>query len=174
MSFAKVVVSGTLQSDPEKRFTPNNHAVTSFTLAVPSSDKGGRNAQGPSEPQPVKITCWRNLAEAVTTLKKGDAVVVEGKLMMNSFQTQEGVAKKLFEVEAVSINQLPGGEPQPVIAEGESGGASAPRANSYAQQPAPQARPVAAATTANNPGTGHFSSEDLMGSPDVMEEDIPF
>lgn len=165
MSFAKAVVSGTLVSEPEKRFTPNNHAVTSFTLAVPAGSTG---KSGPNEPSMVKITCWRGLAEAVVEqLAKGDAVVVEGKLMMNSFQTQEGVQKKLFEIEANSISKLPG-EPQPVMAafggEGQYQG-NAPSAGRGGDNAAPQ--PVAAAR-ASAPA-GHFSSEDLL-----TEDDIPF
>ncbi len=165
MSFARAVVSGTLTSDPEKRFTPNNHAVTSFTLAVPVT-AGGKNAN--TDPSQVKITCWRGLAEAVVEqLRKGDAVVVEGKLMMNSFQTQDGVQKKLFEIEAVSINKL-AGEPQPVLSAAGGGFAGEGQFPSggnagggYAEKPAAPARATAPA--------GHFSSEDLL-----TEDDIPF
>lgn len=161
MSFAKIVVSGTLSSDPEKRFTPNNHTVTNFTLNVENPGGGGRGGQ--NEPFSVKITCWRNLAEvAATQLQKGTAVLVEGKLMMNSFQGQDGVQRKLFEIEANSIDKLPGA-PEPLIASGSFDGSDAPAA-SRSTTPSP-----AAAAASSAPASGHFSSEDLL-----TEDDIPF
>jgi single-strand DNA-binding protein len=173
VSFAKVVISGTLSSEPEKRFTPNNHAVTSFYLVVEnpvtSSKPGAAN-----EPFTVKVTCWRNLAEAVVTqLQKGDNVLVEGKLILNSFQGQDGVQKKVFEIDANSLDKLPG-RPEPIIvAAGAGEGQSAPTgydASARSSAPAYEASytaPQAAAPVAGS--TAHFSSEDLL-----TEDDIPF
>ena len=176
MSFAKVVLSGTVASEPEKRFTPNNHAVTSFYLSVETM--GNTNRQGGNEPFSVKITCWRNLAEAVPTqLAKGDSILVEGKLLLNSFQTQEGVQKKLFEVEANTIDKLPG-RPEPImVTQGasEEGGASAqPGYSASARTAAPAYEASYGSGTSQAPATGtsnsgHFSSEDLL-----TEDDIPF
>lgn len=176
MSFAKVVLSGTVASEPEKRFTPNNHAVTSFYLSVETMGTGGR--QGNNEPFTVKITCWRNLAEAATTqLQKGDSVLVEGKLLLNSFQTQEGVQKKLFEIEANTIDKLPG-RPEPIYlpvgaseegASAPSGGANAStRTTAPAYEGSSYATPPRQASS-TAPSSGHFSSEDLL-----TEDDIPF
>lgn len=179
MSFAKVTLSGIVTSDPEKRFTPNNHAVTSFYLSV--ENPGNANRPGGNEPFSVKITCWRNLAEAVETqLHKDDAILVEGKLLINSFQTQDGVQKKLFEVEANTIDKLPG-RPEPIMVasgggasggEAQSGGgysagtrSSAPAYNASSYN---AGGPEPAGTVAPSAG-GHFSSEDLL-----TEDDIPF
>ena len=64
---------------------------------------------------PVQVACWRGLAEAVEEqLRKGDTVVVDGKLMLNSYQGQEGVQKKSFEIEANAIEKL-AGKSQPVL-----------------------------------------------------------
>lgn len=175
MSFAKVSLSGTVASEPEKRFTPNNHAVTSFYLSV--ENMGSSNRQGANEPFSVKITCWRNLAEAVVTqLHKGDSILVEGKLLINSFQTQEGVQKKLFEIEANTIDKLPG-RPEPImVASGTSG--EAPPASTGFEAGARTATPAyessytapsGAVSGAAPSGSGHFSSEDLL-----TEDDIPF
>lgn len=175
MSFAKVTISGTVASEPEKRFTPNNHAVTSFYLSVEST--GNANRQGGNEPYSVKITCWRNLAEAaVNQLHKGDSILVEGKLLMNSFQTQEGVQKKLFEIEANTIDKLPG-RPEPLAVaagasgEGQSavGGYEAGARNAAPSYESSYSAPSGAASGAAPSGSGHFSSEDLL-----TEDDIPF
>jgi len=175
MSFAKATLSGTVTSDPEKRFTPNNHAVTSFTLSAESvSNRPG----AANEPLQVKITCWRGLADAVETqLQKGDNVLVEGKLLMNSFQTQEGVQKKLFEIEAVSIDKLPG-RPEPLLVASEaqqsSGGGSSSSNGGASSGVDAASRSSAPNYNAgygpNEPASaGHFSSEDLL-----TEDDIPF
>jgi single-strand DNA-binding protein len=174
MSFAKVMLSGTVASEPEKRFTPNNHAVTSFYLAVEM--QGNTNRPGGNEPFTVKVTCWRNLAEAVETqLHKDDSILVEGKLLINSFQTQDGVQKKLFEVEAVSIDKLPG-RPEPLIlaasgnvaSAGESTTGNGYGANTRSSAPAYNAS-YNMPPEGQIPASGHFSSEDLL-----TEDDIPF
>lgn len=171
MSFAKATISGVITSEPEKRFTPNNHAVTSFNISVENS--GGGNKPGGNEPFPVKVTCWRNLAEAAATqLLKGDHILVEGKLILNSFQTQEGVQKKLFEVEASTIDKLPG-RPEAVLVtttggEGSSAAGGGFEASSRTTAPAYQASP-SSSQGQNLSSSGHFSSEDLL-----TEDDIPF
>lgn len=162
MSFAKATLSGTVVSEPEKRFTPNNHAVTSFNISVENPAMGTKAVA--NEPFIVKVTCWRNLAEAVTVLSKGDAILVDGKLIMNSFQTPEGVQKKLFELEASTIDRLPG-QPEPITAVGGEGQSPSFNASSKSEAPAYST----AQAPGNNAGGGHFSSEDLL-----TEDDIPF
>jgi single-strand DNA-binding protein len=174
VSFAKAVLSGTVVSEPEKRFTPNNHAVTSFYLSVETMGAGNR--QGNNEPFTVKITCWRNLAEAATTqLQKGDSILVEGKLLLNSFQTQEGVQKKLFELEANTIDKLPG-RPEPIYQPAgatEEGAQPSGGYNASARTAAPAYEGSSYATpprqTSGTVPSSHFSSEDLL-----TEDDIPF
>lgn len=176
MSFAKVVISGTVTSDPEKRFTPNNHAVTSFNLTVENPVTSSK-AGAVNEPFTVKVTCWRNLAEAVVLqLHKGDNILVEGKLILNSFQGQDGVQKKVFEIDANSIDKIPGATEPIVAAAGTGEGQQQPAQSGYnasARSAAPAyeasytppqqtAAPVAGSA-------GHFSSEDLL-----TEDDIPF
>lgn len=161
MSFAKATLSGTLVSEPEKRFTPNNIAVTSFNIQVENPAIGAKAVT--TEPFLVKVTCWRNLAEAVTVLQKGDSILVDGKLIMNSFQTQEGVQKKLFEVEASTVDKLPGKPEAIVPAAGEGGGGS------YDAGTARNAQPAYTAAAPASGSSNHFSSEDLL-----TEDDIPF
>lgn len=175
MSFAKVVITGTLTSDPEKRFTPNNHAVTSFNIQVENPVTSSK-AGAVNEPFTVKVTCWRNLAEAVEAqLHKGDEVLVEGKLILNSFQAQDGSQKKVFEIDANSIDKLQG-RPEPIVA-AAGGGEGAPaqsgggynastRSSAPAYASSYSTEQTAAPVTGSN---AHFSSEDLL-----TEDDIPF
>lgn len=166
MSFAKVVLSGVVSNDPEKRFTPNNHAVAGFNLSVENT-AGGR---GNNEPFVVKVTCWRNLAEAAATqLHKGDHVLVEGKLLMNSFQGQDGVQKKLFEVEAATIERLPGRPEALMVTQEAPAGGFAGGGMDTSAMPARSASPAFSGAQAQPTPAGHFSSEDLL-----TEDDIPF
>jgi single-stranded DNA-binding protein len=64
----------------------------------------------------VKVLCWRNLAEAVTALPAGSVVHIEGRLQIASVTTPEGTPKKMFEVDAQQVHQLPG-LPTPVQSE---------------------------------------------------------
>ncbi len=187
MSLAKVILSGVVESDPEQRFTPQNAAVSTFTLWVPAPAKQGQQASDAPDGFVLKVTCWRQLAEVVTeTIRKGDAVIVEGKLMTNSFQSPEGVAKKGFEIELHSVDKL-SAPPQSISAPPASQGTSqsgAGRGNSNSggggNQSAPPMEygstqqsssysqaPVGVATATANSG---FSGDDLMNT----EDDIPF
>jgi len=91
MSLSKIVVSGKVIKAPEKRFTPNNNtAVTEFFIAVESIPR----ADAQPESTPVKITAWRDLAErCANEIRKGDPVVVEGRLQINNFVSAEGQKK---------------------------------------------------------------------------------
>jgi single-strand DNA-binding protein len=162
VSFAKAVITGTLVADPEKRFTPNNHAVTNITVSVDNG--GGFSKAGNNDPFLIRVTCWRGVAEAVSEqLRKGDHVLVEGKLMMNSYQTQDGIQKKSFELEAVTVEKL-SGKPENLISTGAatSSGASY-QGGSYMPPPA------ATSVGVSQPASSHFSSEELL-----TEDDIPF
>jgi len=166
MSLAKISLSGQVVSQPEKRFTPNNTAVVTLELSVDASsqDRGQR-----SEPFSMKVTCWNRLAEAVAEqLSVGDNVLVEGRLMMQSVQSPEGVAKKLFEIEANTIHKLPGGVQTITIEGGFSSNstASIPRT---ANNPATTEQPTYAPVTAGVAAPTSPLSEDLL-----TEDDIPF
>lgn len=156
MSFAKATITGTVVSDPEKRFTPNNHAVTSFNISAENPPVGSR----PAEPFTLKVTCWRNLGEAVTVLQKGDSVLVDGKLILNAFQAQDGSQKKQFELEANSVERIPG-KPEPILATNSESTGNYEASSNRAGQP-----PKSSFST---PPGSHFSSEELL-----TEDDIPF
>src|ERR1700722_8371230 len=104
MSLSKIVVTGKVIKAPEKRFTPsNNVAVTEFVIAVESIPR----ADAPPESTPVKVTTWRDLAErCANELKKGDPVVVEGRLQINNFVTAEGQKRRDVEIDAGNVENL--------------------------------------------------------------------
>src|SRR5271154_7024970 len=104
MSLSKIVVSGKVIREPEKRFTPNNNvAVTEFVIAVESISR----SEAPPESTPVKVTTWRDTAErCANEIKKGDLVAVEGRLQINKFVTAEGQNRRDVEIDALNVENL--------------------------------------------------------------------
>ena len=96
MSLAKAVVTGTLYRAPEKRFTQNNVAVSAFILNI-----------GEREEMLLRVVSKRNtLDEIVSSLSKGDRVLVEGRLQTASVKAEDGSERKIFEIEAASIERM--------------------------------------------------------------------
>lgn len=104
MSLSKVVLSGRVVRQPEKRFTANtNVPVTEFAIQV---DIPARQDM-PSEPQFVKVITWRDLAErCAQELKKGDLVAVDGRLQINTYTASDGQKKREPEIEASFVENL--------------------------------------------------------------------
>lgn len=100
MSLAKAVVTGTLYRAPEKRFTQNNIAVSSFVLNI-----------GDREEMLLRVISRRTaLDEIVSGLNKGDKVLVEGRLQTNAVKMDDGTEKRIFEIDAATIEPFNGGE----------------------------------------------------------------
>ena len=169
MSFAKISISGTLSSAPEKRFTPNNITVTVLTLQLPPALKMGTTApKADAHPSLLKVVCWRNLADVAEPLPVGQVVLVEGRLQLNTIQQQDGTKKKVFEVDASNLFLLPSlPEQLRPVATGGGGATSAPAAAIPSSQPAAPATPVAS-------GNGFQFQSDLSSDDFLTEDDIPF
>jgi single-strand DNA-binding protein len=161
MSISKIVVSGRVVRAPEKRFTPNtNVAVTEFAIAVESPAR----QDGTVETQPVKVICWRDLAERVAQeVKKGDLVAVDGRLQINSFSNSEGQRRRDAEIDANAVENL-----TLLVAQGGSTAtvAGADEGRSFVKA---AAKP-AAAGRAPAPGTSNDDLDAIFAS----EDEIPF
>lgn len=103
MSLAKSVVTGTVYRAPEKRFTQNNVAVSAFVLNI-----------GEREETLIRVLSKRNaLDEVVSSLNKGERVLVEGRLQTASVKMDDGAEKRIYEIDANTIERL-SGESAPV------------------------------------------------------------
>ena len=99
MSLAKAVVTGTLYRAPEKRFTQNNIAVSSFVLNI-----------GDREEMLIRVLSRRTgLDEIVSGLSKGDKVLVEGRLQTATVKMDDGSEKRILEIDAATIESFNGG-----------------------------------------------------------------
>ncbi|MDR7868964.1 MAG: single-stranded DNA-binding protein [Sporomusaceae bacterium] len=98
----KVILVGRLAQDPEVRYTQSGKAVASFTIAVNRFSGGGQK-----EADFIPIVAWEKLAETCgNNLTKGQRVLVEGRLQIRSYETNDGQKRRVAEVVAQNIEFL--------------------------------------------------------------------
>lgn len=96
----KVTLLGRLTKDPEVRYTQTGIAVTSFTLAVNRKFARDENQQADFIP----IVVWDKLAEICGNyLQKGRQVLIEGRIQIRSYDTQNGNKRYVTEVIAQEV-----------------------------------------------------------------------
>ena len=96
MSLAKAVVTGSVFRAPEKRFTQNNVPVSSFVLNI-----------GDREEMLIRVVVLRaSLDEVVSSLGKGDKVLVEGRLQITTVKNENGNERKIYEIDASTIETM--------------------------------------------------------------------
>lgn len=106
----KVFLIGRLTRDPDLRYTPSGVQVARFSLAV---DRPFKKQDGTRETDFIDIVAWRQRAEfASNYLKKGKQILVEGALQVRSFVGQDGVKRRVAEVQAENFSFVgpPSGE----------------------------------------------------------------
>lgn len=102
----KVLLIGRLTRDPETRYTAGGAAVVNMGLAVNRrfQDQSG---EWRDETCFINVVAWRKLAERLSTqVKKGSAVLVEGRLQSRSWEAQDGSRRSTIEVNALSVQVL--------------------------------------------------------------------
>jgi single-strand DNA-binding protein len=98
--YQKIVVVGNVGNDPEMRYTPNGVAVTSFSLA---NNETWKNQAGEKQEKTTwfRVTFWRGSAESVAQwVKKGDRLLVEGKVEAHAYINKAGEAAASLELTA--------------------------------------------------------------------------
>jgi single-strand DNA-binding protein len=109
VSFNRVILAGNLTRDPELRFTNDGVPVCSFGLAV------NRVFSKTEEVDFFNVSAWRDLGERVANYKKkGDPVLVEGRLQYRTWEAQDGSKRSAVDVVADNVQFLgrAGGEPE--------------------------------------------------------------
>src|ERR671910_818439 len=101
VSFNRVVLAGNLTRDPELRFTQSGTPVCGFGLAV------NRVFSKNDEVDFFNISAWRDLGERVANYtKKGDPVLVEGRLQYRTWEAQDGSKRSAVDVVADNVQFL--------------------------------------------------------------------
>ena len=98
MALAKAVVTGSVFRAPEKRFTQNNIPVSSFVLNI-----------GEREEMLIRVVVRRTaLDEVVSAISKDDRVLVEGRLEIASVKNESGAERRIFQIDANTIEPISG------------------------------------------------------------------
>jgi single-strand DNA-binding protein len=147
-SYNRVILVGNLTRDPEIRYTQSGKGVTKFTLAV-------NNPRNREETTFVDIVAWDRLGETCNTyLKKGMNTLVEGRLVIRSYDDKEGNKRKATEVVIDNMQML-----------GSRRDAGAPTEESGDYGSSDGGRSAAASPAASSAG-------DSFG--DELDDEIPF
>ena len=97
----KVIILGRLTANPEIRYSQSGTAVANFNIAISSGY--GEHKQTDFIP----VVAFKNLAEIVgNNLKKGAQVLVEGRMQVRSYETQEGQKRRVTEVIVQNVEFL--------------------------------------------------------------------
>ncbi len=95
MTLAKAFLTGVVVKAPEKRFTQNDMPIAGFTLNFEQNNESL-----------IRVIAFGQLADTVTaTISQGDNVAVEGRLQVNTYKLPNGKDKKVFEINANSVEK---------------------------------------------------------------------
>ena len=93
MTLAKATVTGIVYKEPKTGYTQNNVAVSSFVMNV-----------GETEEVLVRVISKKQtLSSVVDSLTKNSKVLVSGRLQTGVSKLDDGTEKKVFEIDASSI-----------------------------------------------------------------------
>ena len=150
-------IMGRLVADPELRHTPNDIAVTTFTLAV---DRSYSRAGTELQTDFIDVVAWRQTAEFVCKyFSKGRMMAVTGSIQTRNYEDKQGNKRKAFEIVANDVSFAD--------SKRDSSG-SAP--GSYDSAPAVQQRPAAYSEPAPAYSSGSNEDfEEILG-----DDDLPF
>ena len=105
----KVVITGNLTKDPEKRTTQQGTSVTSFTVAVQRKFK---NQNGNYDADFINCVAWRGTADFVANyFKKGSRIGVVGSIQTRSYDDKDGIRRFVTEIIADEV-EFEGGKKQ--------------------------------------------------------------
>lgn len=101
----EVTLIGNTTRDADARETSGGHHLTGFGVAVNERfrPKGGEDQE---KVHFVEVRAWRDLAERCRDLAKGAAVFVQGRLVTDSWETEDRARRWVTRVEARRVERL--------------------------------------------------------------------
>ena len=96
MTLAKAFVTGRVYRKPQTGYSTNDVAVSSFTMDIGEKDE-----------TLLRVISKRTaLQKVVESLEKGDRVAVEGRLQIGNAKMDDGSEKRVFEIDANTIEAM--------------------------------------------------------------------
>ncbi|MGT2682675.1 single-stranded DNA-binding protein [Streptococcus porci] len=159
-----VVLVGRMTRDAELRYTPNQVAVATFTLAV---NRNRKNQNGEREADFINCVIWNQPAEHLANwAKKGALIGVTGRIQTRNYENQQGQRVYVTEVVAENFQMLE----SRATREGAAGSYNAGNSSfgnatgGYQSQPAQ-----------STPNFGRDESPFGNSNPmDISDDDLPF
>lgn len=163
-----VVLVGRMTRDAELKYTGNNIAVATFSLAV---NRNFKDANGEREADFINCVIWRQSAENLANwAKKGTLIGITGRIQTRSYENQQGQRVYVTEVVAENFQMLESRNSQ---GNQQNQGSSFQNGNSskggnvnngYNQQPQQQGPNFARES-------GPYGNSNPM---DISDDDLPF
>jgi single-strand DNA-binding protein len=97
-----ITVIGNLVADPEAK-NAGGHKLAKLRVATNERVKDASGEWKDGDTTYIDVSCWRRLAENSMSLKKGQKVIVHGKLKGRSFVRKDGTNGYGYEIEATEI-----------------------------------------------------------------------
>lgn len=102
-----ITVKGNVGSDPELKFSKNNTAYVTFSVAYTPRTKDGDNWVD-GETMWFRVVQFGVKAEATTDMiKKGDGVLVTGSMKQSTYTDKEGKERTSLEINATDVGLVP-------------------------------------------------------------------
>lgn len=166
-----VCLVGRTTKDLELKYTGNNIAVATFSLAV---NRTFKDANGERETDFINCVIWRQQAENLANwAKKGALIGITGRIQTRSYENQQGQRVYVTEVVAENFQMLE----SRAAREGSNtnqGNTSGAFGNGYAG-PYGQQAPQQQAPQQQNQGFAQGGSPFGNANPmDISDDDLPF
>jgi single-strand DNA-binding protein len=101
VNFNRVMLAGNLVRDPELRFTSNGVPVCGFSIAV------NRVRSKDETVDFFNVSAWRELGESIVQYKKkGDPILLEGRLQYRTWEAEDGTKRSAVDVVADNVQFL--------------------------------------------------------------------
>lgn len=161
MYLNKTFLFGNLTRDPEMKALPNGNKVTSFSLATNRVYKDANGAKQEQVEYHNIVVFGRQAETSAQYLKKGQGVLIEGRIQTRSWDDKTSGEKKYrteIVADAVQFGPKSGGSPAPM-----GGGDSVSSSSSFAPS----------ASTSKQASASDLDTIDY-GDSNINIEDIPF
>ena len=106
----QVQLLGNLARDAELRFTQSGKAVATFTVAATNTYVDSTTNETKEQTAFINCVAWGKTGEAVSNCKKGDRLLVNGRIQTRSYEDSNGQKKYVTEVVADFVGKKLDGE----------------------------------------------------------------
>jgi single-strand DNA-binding protein len=102
-SLNKIIIIGNINSTLELKATQEGDSVINFVVDVKRPE---RQDGIDSLTDRIKVVAWREKAEYVAKLSRGDQVLVEGNIHTRNYDNDEGIKIYVTEIEARDVRNI--------------------------------------------------------------------